>query len=665
MSPDPSLYNLVAANYPDALFTCGIDVLNILSGQIEQMILANDIAPHLFVGIQRLSAFELYASHYAKLAQKCKKLTVFGIADRTPHQVPNTEFIALPEDTTLTKERFVIVNDPNWQVMLLAQEDAESADKWDRQKTYNSLVTFKSEIVERCATISAMLSGNRPEPVGQLNPLAAQQHIAQYVTLTALLPNLPHFDLGQALIEVPTLLQMAAQVANHPSVTTRLEWIAKTAHAMLKTDHVIVYRNEDNHLRPIVATQPQPLDHIPGVVMGHGAIGQAAQFQRTVNVAGAQATQALADTTAQALYAQPIFGASQDDLWGLVAYVSPQAQAYADGGRVVRLAALTGIIQGVAYRDASRNATPAAADASAMPPAHNHNGGVGDLPPMPAPAPVANGLPTSEAAAPMSRKPSRGRIRLGPRPDAPASVATPVQEEAVAFVRLPTVEATAIEEDPYADYQRRMISQLLRFDRDGADRVWRDAYSAFPARDLLTNILQPVMIAVGEGWHRGQVSVAAEHFTTSYVESKIMGFLNSYPDNPAGMKIVTGCAQGETHQTGIMMLSLFLRWDGHKVIFLGANVPNSTIQEALQDIQPDMLCLSASMKENANSLTEVAHIIQQMPEPRPILGYGGAAFIFFPEMRQRVNGAYLGDDPDSILQNVARLLKERKERWGL
>lgn len=674
MPPDPSLFNLVANNYPDALFTSGIDVLNILSGQIEQMILANDVAPHLYIGIQNLSSFELYSAHYSELAKKCKKLTVFGIADRTPRQVSNTEFIALPENTTLTKERFVVVNHPNWQVLLLAQEDAESADKWERQKTFNGVITFKSEVVERCATITAMLSGNRPEPVQQLNSLAVQQNISQFVTLTALLPNLPHFDLGQALMEVPTLLNMATQVTKQPTANGRLEWVASAAHTMLKTDHVIIYRNEDNYLRPIVTTQP--IDQVAQVMSGQGAIGQAAQFHRTINVTGAQAAQAVSDNNVQAVYAQPIYGINQNDLWGIVAFVSPNPQAFADNGRIVRLAALTGMIQGVAHREASRINSNGNGNLP-EPPVTNGNGsgsenGNGAIttfstPPTPN-EPVAQPVAPSAPPAPTvqsTRKASRGRIRLGPRKEAPSPAAPQAGEQSVEFVRLQQVEATAIADDPYADYQRRMISQLLRFDRDGADRVWREAYSTFPARELITNILQPVLIAVGEGWHRGQVSVAAEHFTTSYVEGKIIGFLNSYPDNPSGMTIITGCAQGETHEVGIMMLSLFLRWDGHKVIYLGANVPNSTVKEVLQDVQPDMLCLSATMKENANSLTEVGHIIQQLPDPRPILAYGGAAFIFFPEMRQRVNGVYLGDDPDSIVKHAREVLQQRKERWEL
>jgi methanogenic corrinoid protein MtbC1 len=252
----------------------------------------------------------------------------------------------------------------------------------------------------------------------------------------------------------------------------------------------------------------------------------------------------------------------------------------------------------------------------------------------------------------------RGRIRLGRnRENHHDSGASSPQLE---VARLPEVAPLEVESSPFEDYQRRMIAHLVRFDRDGADRVWREAYAKFSARELCINLLQPVQIAIGEGWHRGEVSVAAEHFSTSYITSKIASFLNSYPDNPTGQVIVTGCVQGEMHETGIMMLSLFLRWQGYKVIYIGANVPNSTLYDALTTIKPDMLLLSATMKENGNNMTEVGHIIARLPEPKPLFGYGGAAFIFFPELRDRVNGYYLGDDPSTILTNIKNLLDVRR-----
>lgn len=655
MSSDPSLFNLVAANYGDMLFSSGMDVLNILIGQIERTILANEVRPHIYLGMQSFSSFELLASHYSELAQKCEKITVFGTADKQPRQVPNTQFIAIPEKASLAYERFIIVNHPSWQVMLLAQESMETRDRWERQRVFNGILTFNPLVVERCQQIAAMFSGNQRAQIGRAEVLNNQQHIAQFVTQTALLRNRPDFELGHVLREVPTLSDMVGQLSHHHGLSSRLDWLAQTASKLLRLQDVIIYRNEETMLRPITATRA--LENVPGVIVGQGPIGQVAQTGQALVSNGTASGAAVGDPTIKTLYNAPLFDDRRQTLWGVISYSSTDAQAFKQSEQLVPLATVSGIVQAIVLNDFTMMSTdqPTATAPS--------NGNSNEVPNSGVSQPSMSAAPEPPPAPPLNkstRPASRGRIRLGPRQ---SSVELPSETGAsgdVAMARLPQVEAETIEEDPMADFQRRMIGYLLKFDRDGADRVWREAYARFSAKELCTDLLQPVMIAVGEGWHRGQVSVAAEHFTTGYVEGKIMGFLNSYPDNPTGMTIVTGCAQGETHETGIMLLSLFFRWEGHKVIYLGANVPNSTLTEALQDIGPDMLCLSATMKENANNLTEVGHIISTMPDPKPIFGYGGAAFIFFPELRTRVSGVYLGDDPNSILKNVHTILNERR-----
>lgn len=647
MPANPSLFHLVSNSHQQRVFTSTVDVLNILSTQIEQTILHNAIAPHIFIGMQSFSAFELFASHYTDLAEKSEKLTVFGVADKQPRQVPNTEFIALPQETTLARERFVVVNHPDWQVALLAQEDVDE-ERWGRQRRYNGLLTFSPTVVERCNMIVSMLSGYQPTSVGKADPVSHQQHIAQFVTRTATLPNLPDFDLSLVLGEVPRLWAFASQLKPQIGLHERLTWLLHQGRQILQVDQVTLYRHEGMNLRPIVSTDS--LDTLSGVVMGQGALGRAAQTQRPTCVNGGDAAQALDNARYQALYMMPLFAPDRHELWGLLTFGSQNYEQFDSEQATLALAMFNGVAQALVGNDR----TEAPQDAP-----------IPEAPSQGSPAPQSAQAPPVPSSVP-TRAASRGRIRLGPRRsghDQPA--ATPsIPEGDLDLVRLPTVKAQPQNEDPMTDFQRRIIGHLLGFDRDGADRVWREAYTRFPARELCINLLQPVLIAVGEGWHRGQVSVAAEHFTTSYVESKIVAFLNSYPDNPQGQTIITGCGQGETHETGIMMLSLFFRWEGYRVIYLGANVPNSTLEDVLLEVRPDLLALSATMKENANNLTEVGHVINKLDHPRPIFGFGGAAFIFFPEMRERINGVYLGDDPDSILKNVRTLLTERRQRLG-
>ncbi len=206
--------------------------------------------------------------------------------------------------------------------------------------------------------------------------------------------------------------------------------------------------------------------------------------------------------------------------------------------------------------------------------------------------------------------------------------------------------------------QRRLMSALVAYDRRTADRIWDEALSRFSTEMVCTELLMPVLVAVGEGWHRGEVSVAAEHFSSRFVQSKLLILLNSAYDNPGAPLAVIGCAQGEMHEIGAIVLSLFLTWSGFRVVYLGQNVPNTTVVETLQQLRPQVFGLSATTIESAQNLTEAGHLVARLDPPRPQFIFGGAAFYMRPEMRSRIQGTFLEGD----VRQIARQLAERHRR---
>jgi len=636
MAPDPSMFALVAAQ-PQNSTQQTLDQLNFLGTQIEQTLLNFSIPAHIFAGIHSFSAFDLVAPQYAELARISPKITVFGEADQTPRSIPNIEYIALPAGSTLSHERFLIVNHGQWQVMLLAQTTADSDRRIERQRRYSATLTFASSTVERGAMIASMLAGQQVQRIGRADPFSQQMFIAYLVLRTAQLGRMVNFEPQGIFTEVPSLIELARQTVMPNAFSERLQTLIRQAQGMARLDGIHIYRHEGMMTRPILSTMR--LDLVAGVVAGQGPVGEAVQMLQP----------RLLRTANETIAAYPIFEPASRKLWGAVAFQVQRPDALQNPSESLPLAVILGAITSLIHEELLHKA----ADVDSMP--------------LPRVEPInletdaqAFSPPPKPEQAPPQPAPlmGRGRIRLGKGRENNNQPGDSSSQLEVA--RLPEVAPVEVEMDPFEDYQRRMIAHLVRFDRDGADRVWREAYAKFSARELCINLLQPIQIAIGEGWHRGEVSIAAEHFSTGYITSKIVSFLNSYPDNPNGQIILTGCVQGETHETGMMMLSLFLRWQGYKVIYLGANVPNSTLYDAITTINPDMLLLSATMKENGNNMTEVAHIMARVPDPKPIFGYGGAAFIFFPELRDRVNGYYLGDDPVSILGNIKNLLDTRR-----
>jgi methanogenic corrinoid protein MtbC1 len=201
-----------------------------------------------------------------------------------------------------------------------------------------------------------------------------------------------------------------------------------------------------------------------------------------------------------------------------------------------------------------------------------------------------------------------------------------------------------------------LVEALASFDTPQAERLLGEAFGLYPFEDVLLDLVQPVMVEIGECWHRGEINVAAEHFATQFVRRKLAGLLNIFDGIPHRATLIVGCGPNELHDLGTLLIALFLSRRGWNVVYLGAQVPVADLIETAQKLRPALVCLSASRKETAIQLAEVARSLLEAV-PNVLFGYGGRAFNIHPEMRAAMPGDFLGNDARELSDRIAALLR--------
>jgi methanogenic corrinoid protein MtbC1 len=225
--------------------------------------------------------------------------------------------------------------------------------------------------------------------------------------------------------------------------------------------------------------------------------------------------------------------------------------------------------------------------------------------------------------------------------------------------------ASALEEGPgpVGDAEARaldrmvgaLIGALTSFDGASAERIVSEAFAIHPFESVLLGLVQPAMVEVGERWSRGETTVAAEHYATEFVRRKLTGLLTTFESATTRETILVGCAPQELHDLGALFASLFLVRRGWHVVFLGPQVPLADVLDTVQQLRPDLVCLSASTAETAALLREVAQEVQKrFPQVR--FGYGGRIFNANPELCRTVPGNFLGHDAHELVDRIAAVL---------
>ena len=205
--------------------------------------------------------------------------------------------------------------------------------------------------------------------------------------------------------------------------------------------------------------------------------------------------------------------------------------------------------------------------------------------------------------------------------------------------------------------QDALVSALLDFHARRADDVLAEAFALYPVETVALALIQPTLVEIGEGWHRGDVTIAQEHFASAHLRQKLGNLFNQALHDGRAPTVVCACARGELHEMGLLLVALFLRRRGYHVVYLGQNVPEDELLGTAQRLQPALVCVSASTTETAGALRQAALRLQEV-EPRPQVGFGGRIFRGNPDLCQTIPGVYLGDDALATAETVGRLLGE-------
>jgi MerR family transcriptional regulator, light-induced transcriptional regulator len=89
---------------------------------------------------------------------------------------------------------------------------------------------------------------------------------------------------------------------------------------------------------------------------------------------------------------------------------------------------------------------------------------------------------------------------------------------------------------------------------------------------VVDDLLLPAMVAVGDAWAVGRLSVAAEHAVSAAVERRLAAAFQA-AGVPARTTVVVGLPPSSRHELGALAFAVAVRRRGVGVFYLGADVP--------------------------------------------------------------------------------------------
>lgn len=197
-----------------------------------------------------------------------------------------------------------------------------------------------------------------------------------------------------------------------------------------------------------------------------------------------------------------------------------------------------------------------------------------------------------------------------------------------------------------------LLRQFALFNEASAFETIALALAAYSVEDVCLDLLTPALYTLGQQWHAGSQNCLVEHFASALIRAQLESLYRGTRAPTESALVLVGCAPGELHELGALMLALFLRRAGLRVAYLGQSVEEASLVEVAHGLRPAAVVLSAVLPQNTAALWSLGERIATLPRPRPFLAFGGPAFAGDPNLAMPSAGTLLECDPRELSQTL-------------
>lgn len=209
-----------------------------------------------------------------------------------------------------------------------------------------------------------------------------------------------------------------------------------------------------------------------------------------------------------------------------------------------------------------------------------------------------------------------------------------VGESQVATTELETLPAS------YAERIERLIDAFAAFDSELVEELLAPPLAMLPLGTACEKLLVPLLREVGDRWHGGSLSIAAEHFGSGLIRQKLSTLLDTLRRGGSSNRLCCACPPGELHEIGLLMFTLNAAAQGFEPIYLGPDLPLTELAQAVGRSQPELVALSfVQQREPAELKALLDDIVRAVAGRCPVL-VGGIGLLGRSEL-VRAAGALL------------------------
>lgn len=206
--------------------------------------------------------------------------------------------------------------------------------------------------------------------------------------------------------------------------------------------------------------------------------------------------------------------------------------------------------------------------------------------------------------------------------------------------------------DDLDDIKEEMMDALMKKNEVIFNQLMNKLTQGEENINRLEGLLKDIMEEIGKRWEYGDISIADEHYMSCLCRNVVNNTLYYNKTDSKGIRGIALAGPNEQHTLGIELVSSMLKREGIDIIYLGQNVPFKSLKYMIDDVKPDFLLITVTMRDHINSLVDYIDRLIGIKESNMEILIGGQASRYLRDIHWQGVNIKIVDDINQVLDHI-------------
>lgn len=180
-------------------------------------------------------------------------------------------------------------------------------------------------------------------------------------------------------------------------------------------------------------------------------------------------------------------------------------------------------------------------------------------------------------------------------------------------------EASAALSNDFDYFINQLISGGMSYDETNFEKTFSHCLLRFGLQKTYVEIIFPMLDRIGLMWSTNNIPPSQEHYISNLLRQKMFTAIDSMPPVIEGEeKWLLFLPEDEFHELGLLFSNYFLRSKSKNVVYLGANVPLSSVFHTIEDVKIDNLLLFMVHRNEPGNISAYLEELRKIAGERKI-----------------------------------------------